>query len=98
MGGKAYTPRVAGNLVREPLSRGSDFKQAGELWRSFADWEKDETINFIVASLKQCTKQIQERMVSLYLQCDEEYGRRVAEGLGISSGKQMVETKTGDKR
>ncbi|MFI5272225.1 MAG: catalase [Ktedonobacterales bacterium] len=86
-----YTPHVAGNLVKQPVTRGSDFKQAGQLWRSFADWEKDETIGFLVPSLKQCTPEIQQRMVRLYDQCDEEYGRRVAEGLGLRTPVRAAE-------
>ncbi|MEH0822306.1 MULTISPECIES: catalase-related domain-containing protein [unclassified Micromonospora] len=35
--------------------------------------------------LAQCDKHIQERMVRHFSQCDEDYGRRVAEGLGISA-------------
>lgn len=81
--GGQYTPYVAGNLVREPITRGSDYKQPGELFRSFAEWEKRETIEFIVASLTQCTRDIQERMVHHYMQCDDEYGQRVAAGLGL---------------
>jgi catalase len=80
----AHTPYVAGNLVREPLQRGSDYQQAGQLWRAFADWEKDETIAFIVSGLRQCTPEIQERMIYHYTQCDEEYGRRVANGLNMA--------------
>jgi catalase len=82
-GGKPYEPYVAGNLTRTPITKGSDFKQAGELWRSFSDWEKQDTVDFIVGGLKQCTRDIQERMVQMYGRCDAEYGRRVAQGLGI---------------
>jgi catalase len=81
--GTPYTPYVAGNLVRQPISRPNNYTQAGELWRSFADWEKDETIAFLVSGLQQCNPQIQARMVWHYLQCDQEYGQRVANGLGI---------------
>ena len=81
---KPYTPYVAGHQVKAPIARANDFQQAGQLWRSFADWEKDETITFLVSGIKQCNRDIQERMVDLYFKCDDEYGRRVAEGLGLS--------------
>ncbi|MBF6591319.1 MAG: catalase, partial [Ktedonobacterales bacterium] len=96
--GKPHTPYIAGNLVREPITRGSDYQQAGDLWRTFADWEKDETITFIVSGLTLCTSEIQERMVYHYAQCDEEYGRRVAEGLGLSHAKPMAQTEASSTR
>ncbi|MGH2517046.1 MAG: catalase, partial [Ktedonobacterales bacterium] len=78
-----HTPEYAGKLVREPLARTDNYSQAGQLWRSFADWEKNETIEFLVSSLKQCSRECQEKMIYHYNQCDAEYGRRVAEGLGL---------------
>jgi catalase len=84
--GVPHTPHIEGKLVRQSISRNDNYKQAGELWRSFVGWEKDETIAFIVPGLKQCTPEIQQRMVWHFLQCDQEYGRRVADGLGIDIG------------
>ena len=82
--GKDHTPYVEGNLVRQKIDRENNFKQAGERFRAFEDWERDELIRNLVGGLMPCTKEIQERMVSMFYQCDENYGRRVAEGLGIS--------------
>ena len=82
--GKDHTPYSAGNLVRQNLDRTNNFGQAGERFRAFEDWERDELIANLVSGLKPCTTQIQERMVSMFAQCDADYGRRVAEGLGMS--------------
>lgn len=79
----AYTPHIEGNLVREAISRTNDYKQAGELWRSLEDWERDDTIAFIVSGLSQCNREIQQRMVWHYNQCDPDYGKRVADGIGL---------------
>ena len=49
------------------------------------DWERDELISNLVGALSQCDRDIQERMVSHLSQCDDAYGRRVAEGLGIQA-------------
>jgi catalase len=92
--GKPYEPHVAGRVMRAPITKGSDYKQAGELWRSFADWERQETIDFLVAGLKQCTHDIQERMVYHYTQCDLDYGRHVAKGLGLPVPPQAEENKS----
>lgn len=80
-----HTPYAAGNLVREKIDRENNFKQAGERYRAFEDWERDELIKNLVSGLSVCTQEIQNKMVKMFAQCDEEYGRRVATGLGIST-------------
>ncbi|WP_437177550.1 catalase [Heyndrickxia camelliae] len=79
--GKEHTPHVEGNLVRESIDRNDNTKQAGETYREFEDWEKDELINNLVNDLAICPKDIQEKMIALAEQADEEYGRRLKEGL-----------------
>ena len=80
--GANHTPAVQGNLVRQAIDRQSPYKQAGERYRAFEDWERDELISNLVGALKQCNPDIQERMVGHLTQCDEDYGRRIAEGIG----------------
>ncbi|WP_234733098.1 catalase [Tellurirhabdus bombi] len=90
--GKDHTPFVSGNVVKEKIDRQNNFQQAGERYRSFEDWERDDLILNLVNTLKPAHKHIQDKMIELFTQCDEDYGRRVAEGLrgtsgdGISSG------------
>ncbi|RYG74191.1 catalase [Lentibacillus lipolyticus] len=79
--GKEYTPKVEGNLVREPIVRQSNTKQAGETYRWFEDWEKDELISNLVGDLSECTQEIQDKMIALAEDADDEYGRRLREGL-----------------
>lgn len=79
--GTPHTPYVSGNLVRQVISRENNFQQAGERYRAFADWERDDLINNLVDTLKPARKDIQEKMISLFSQCDADYGKRVAEGL-----------------
>ncbi|GAC1644124.1 MAG: catalase KatX [Herpetosiphon sp.] len=81
--GTDYNPMIEGRLVRETLERTNDFKQPGELYRSYEDWERDELIMNLVSTLKDCEQHIQERMVQLFTQCDKDYGRRVNEGLKL---------------
>ncbi len=68
--------------MRKKLSRTNDYEQAGERYRAFEDWERDELISNLVTNLAQCNLDIQERMIQHLTQCDQEYGRRVAVGLG----------------
>nr|WP_128548291.1 catalase [Larkinella soli] len=79
--GPDHTPRHEGNLVRQKIDRTNDFKQAGERYRMFEDWERDDLILNLVNTLKPADKRIQDKMIELFTQCDEDYGRRVAEGL-----------------
>jgi len=81
--GKPHTPFVQGNVVKQTLARTNDYGQAGERYRSFESWERDELISNLVGLLKQCNPDIQERMLGHFFRADEDYGRRVAEGLGM---------------
>ncbi|SMB89447.1 catalase [Deinococcus hopiensis KR-140] len=76
-----HTPWVEGHLVRQTLERTNDFQQAGEQYRNFEDWEREDLIGNLVANLKDAAQVIQDRMIDLFTQCDPDYGRRVAEGL-----------------
>jgi len=69
-----------------------NFRRAGERYRSFEDWERDELISNLVSALSQCDRDIQDRMIYNFTQADADYGRRVAEGLGISVSSQTVDT------
>jgi catalase len=82
-----HTPFVSGNIVRQSISRTLNFKQAGDRYRSFEDWERDDLINNLVGALSQCTKDIQDRMIGYFTEADADYGRRVAEGIRMNSEK-----------
>ncbi|MCM3388556.1 catalase [Ureibacillus chungkukjangi] len=79
--GKEHTPQVEGNLVRESIDRNDNTKQAGETYRNFEQWEKDELLSNLVNDLVICPKDIQDKMIALAEQADEEYGRRLREGI-----------------
>ncbi|WP_249871486.1 catalase [Oceanobacillus saliphilus] len=79
--GKEHTPHVEGKLVRESIDRNDNTKQAGQTYREFEDWEKDELISNLVNDLATCDQRIQDKMIALAEEADEEYGRRLREGL-----------------
>lgn len=61
-----------------------DFVQAGELYRKvMTDMDRDHLIGNIVSHLRNAQKRLQLRQTTLFYLADEEYGRRVAEGLGL---------------
>lgn len=79
--GKDHEPAYNAKLVRQKIDRPNDFKQAGETYRAFEDWERDELIANLVANLSICKADIRERMIGYFTQADPDYGRRVREGL-----------------
>lgn len=93
MGGQREAPKpmheyrqyVEGHLGRYQTSwTADDYKQAGECYRTFKDWEREDLINNLATGLKQCPTHIQLRMVWHFWHCDEDYGTRVAHGIGVA--------------
>ncbi|RFU67044.1 catalase [Bacillus sp. V59.32b] len=80
-GGRPHTPYVEGKLVKESIDRENNFGQAGETYRHFEDWERDELITNLVNTLAPCDERIKTKMIEMFYKCDEDYGRRVEEGL-----------------
>ena len=64
-----------------PIDRPNNYGQAGETYRRFEDWERDELIKNLSEALAVCDKRIQDAMVYHFTQADEDYGRRVKEGI-----------------
>lgn len=79
--GKDYTPYVEGKIVRQSIDRQNNTKQAGDTYRGFEQWERDELISNLVADLSRCDTRIQDKMIALAEEADEEYGRRLRNGL-----------------
>ncbi|MFT2009930.1 catalase [Pontibacter sp. 13R65] len=85
--GKDHSPRYEANLVRQKIERANDFKQAGETYRNFEDWERDELILNLSNTLAAADKRIQDQMIENFTKADEDYGRRVAEGIKEATAK-----------
>ena len=65
-----------------------DFVQAGDLYRKvMTDEDRDHLIGNIVAHLGNAQKRIQLRQAALFHKADPDYGRRVAEGVGLDVGE-----------
>ncbi|MCA9311960.1 MAG: catalase, partial [Phycisphaerales bacterium] len=60
-----------------------DFTQAGDLFRLFDDGERDRLATRIAGVLGQARKEVQMLQLCHFFRADEDYGRRVAEKLGI---------------
>jgi len=81
--GADHEPEISGRLMRSTIARTNDYGQAGERFRTMPDWEREDLVLNMIALLGQCEQQIQERMIDHFARCDADYGRRVAEGLGL---------------
>ncbi|PRX49412.1 catalase [Prauserella shujinwangii] len=78
-------PVIEGRLTRKRLPRTNDYVQAGQRFLLMEGWEQDDLVHNLVDQLSQCDRAIQERMVWHFLLAEDELGRRVGDGLGISA-------------
>jgi catalase len=76
---------VSGLAARHPYTHpNDDFFQAGELYRRvMTDKDRDHLIGNITTHLCNAQKRIQLRQAAIFHKADPEYGRRVADGLGL---------------
>jgi catalase len=56
------------------------------------DWERDDLVLTMIDQLGQCERHVHERMVDHFARCDADYGRRVAEGIGLPAPAPAVGT------
>lgn len=76
---------VSGQAARTPYAHpNDDFVQAGNLYRDvMTDQDRDNLVGNIVDHLGGAQKRIQLRQTAIFFKADPDYGRRVAEGLGL---------------
>jgi catalase len=76
---------LSGQAGRYPFTHpNDDFVQAGTLYRKvMSDEDRDHLIGNIVDHLGKAQKRIQLRQTALFYKSDPDYGRRVAEGMGL---------------
>jgi catalase len=68
-----------------------DYTQPGNLYRMFDEDHRDRLTTRIAGVLGQARKEVQMRQVCHFFRADEDYGRRVAEKLGIDLSEVDVE-------
>jgi len=92
MGGPAPQPdaaepafEVSGKAARQRyMHPNDDYVQAGDLYRkAMSATDREHLVSNIVGHLKGAKREIQVRQTKIFYSADEEYGRRVAEGLGL---------------
>jgi len=75
---------VSGIAESVPYDDDDHYTQAGDLYRLMSEEERARLVKNIIESLKQVTKEeIKLRQIRHFYKADAEYGRRVAEELGL---------------
>lgn len=69
-----------------------DYTQAGNLYRLFSDEQKDRLANAIAAPLSEARHEVQIRQLGHFHKADPDYGKRVANALGIDIADAIGET------
>eukprot|EP00761_Pharyngomonas_kirbyi_P011336 gb/GECH01011361.1/.p1 GENE.gb/GECH01011361.1/~~gb/GECH01011361.1/.p1 ORF type:complete len:481 (+),score=108.65 gb/GECH01011361.1/:1-1443(+) len=82
---KEHPHRVSGSIVRQRTAHpNDDFVQAGNLYRLITPQERNNLIKNIAGHLRGARKDLQLRQLQLFYKADPDYGRRVADALGLS--------------
>jgi len=79
--GKDHSPLYHARLVRQKIERQNDYSQAGETYRNMEEWEREDLISNLVGAISQTDQATQDKMVEMFTKCDQDYGRRVSDGL-----------------
>jgi len=75
---------LEGDADRYEQRTGSDdYVQAGDLYRLMTADQQQQLVDNIVASMATVPEEIQRRQIDHFIKADADYGRRVAEGLGL---------------
>src|SRR5690625_86126 len=74
-----HRPHYNAAAMSAPIDRPNNYGQAGETYRSFKDWERDELVENLGEALAVCEESIQKAMIEHFTKADEDYGRRVKE-------------------
>ena len=77
-------PEVRGKLTRAILERTNDYVQPRMRFVTMQEWERDDLVRNMITNLRQCERDVQERMLWHFYMIHDQYGERVAQGLGMS--------------
>ena len=76
---------LTGTIAQRPIQKTLNFKQAGELYRSFTDAEKTNLIKNLAGDLGQVKDGgIKTTIVSHFYQADVDYGTRLAKAVNVN--------------
>lgn len=73
---------LAGSTVQQKIYKEQNFKQAGELYRSFSRKERLDLINTLGGALADADDEAKHHMLSFFYKADADYGRGLAKVAG----------------
>jgi catalase len=78
-------PEIRGRLTQSVIERRNDYVQARARYATMMDWERDDLVKNLGDLLRQCERDVQERMVWHLLLVHDDYGTRVGKAIGLSA-------------
>ncbi|MHC2599043.1 catalase [Kluyvera sp. 1366] len=84
---------ISGTTQQQQIAKTQNFKQAGELYRSFSEKMKTDLISTLGGALKPVDKESREIMLSYFYKADKDYGTRLSAVTGdnVSTIKTLAE-------
>src|SRR5699024_8743981 len=76
-----HKPAYNDKAMSAPINSPNNYGKAGETYSSFKKWEREKLIKNLSEALDICDPKIQEAMIEHFTKADEDYGRRVKEGI-----------------
>lgn len=74
---------VEGYLVKEPIDKQNNFKQAGERFRAMSEQEKNTLVDNIAADMWEVNRDIQLRAIENFTKADADFGCMLKDKLNI---------------
>lgn len=74
---------VSGSAQAVPYNDDDHYTQPGDLYRMMDEGERRRLVENFVDHMKSVDQEIQERQIKIFYKADPEWGKRVAEGLGL---------------
>jgi catalase len=101
-----HRPKYNAEAMSAPIDRPNNYGQAGNTYREFEEWEREELIKNLADALAVCDKRIHDAMIAHFTKADEEYGRRVKEAIeqkmkelqGMDKGNKVPGRESGQSR
>jgi len=78
-------PEIRGRLTRSVIERRNDYVHARGRYNTMMDWERDDLVKNIGDALKQCERDVQERMLWHLFLVHDDYGTRVGKVIGMGA-------------
>jgi len=78
-------PEVRGQLTRSVIERRNDYVQARARYSTMMGWERDDLVKNMGDLLRQCERDVQERMLWHFFMVHDDYGMRVGKALGLTA-------------